>query len=241
MKMENREPFKLIFKIFHFHGLWEADKLSRRHKNLLTVSSVSFMIFTALTSLFILQVGNTTDLARLLIVAPVFTLVIITTVLFYLQRHKIKDLVDEMNSKIDLNAAAFTDRAFKIAKILTYVKMIVAALTTLGSIIVPLFIEEMIIKTWLPRSWHGRKDVFYGVWFYETINILLYAPLYIAFQEFFLNLLIIINAYQQYFQWSLRQMQLNSVNGIEMLKNCVAMHQNLRKKVEILNKLTLFK
>lgn len=188
--MENREPFKLILKVLKFHGLWEPEKLSPRHKISLVISTIIILIFVALIHLFALQVETSADLAQLLVVAPGYILIIVNSASFFIKRDKFKALMADLGVKMDADPAAFTfiDRAYRISKGLTHCKFVMVVITAIGGCVVPLVVHELTIKIWLPLSWKHREDVFYCLWIFESVTTAFYGPLYLALQELFWTL-----------------------------------------------------
>lgn len=150
--------------------------------------------------------------------------------------------MSEMNDELEANAVVkvFTDRAYKICKVFTFGKMIVSAIALSAAIFLPLAAQEWTVRIWLPKTWNKRQDVFYIGWVIASVVIFHYGPFFVVLHEFFFNMLIMINGYQQYFQWKLRKIPLDGVDGEEILKICVKMHQKLRRLVGFLKFLINF-
>jgi hypothetical protein len=230
--LEQEEPFKTMLKFYHFCGLWQAEKLTRRHRILARVAFVLFKVLPfVLTILSFLQDETAYEYAKS--TSLVFSLIMNSGYImtFLILKTKIQELFDEINTILETrpDAIKYLNIELRLAKRMEVQKVIGTTIWVLMGIVSMLFVQDVSVAMWQPESLKGRLDFFYALWLYQSIHITYLALVVLFLQDFFFTFLRVINALMKHLRDDLQGATFCGREGKMKLVQCVENHRDIRK------------
>ncbi|KAG5684269.1 hypothetical protein PVAND_013505 [Polypedilum vanderplanki] len=224
----NREPYRKVFKLFTFFGLWNEVPLRQR---ILTFNLLySLMIFQVF--LMILSVFQANDLEEILSAVkflPLWPIIIYSIYSFTVKKNQLKKfiaIVDQIELE-NKSATVHIDNACQVVKKLYQFAGILTASMLGFYYICQLNLDYLIFPLYFP-SFIENKKLVYGCWegieaivsFYGCI---VYTPL----NEFRSSLLIVMDHIMRCFQEKLRMLKTTD-NEQELIK-CIKFHLQIKE------------
>lgn len=221
----NRDPFRTIFKIFKFYGMW--SDVSVRHR---IFSFIAFLILNLscciLIILSLLRARNIEEFTRCTIYVSLHLISMSCNISFNLKKNAIRDFIDDLNQVMNEDPEVMNDfienglkrcnRMFRFTFRISFI--IIGA----GTIIEPLVVGKVAI----PMLVLSNPKLFYGTWIFQMLSSFYTIYMMIFNVELFGNLLIMFHTYIEYFGHNLRN--LKATNKEELVR-CVKIHWNIRR------------
>ncbi|KAG5678988.1 hypothetical protein PVAND_008598 [Polypedilum vanderplanki] len=226
----NREPYKTLFKIFTFFGLW--DEISIRQKCL--TFYLPFCLLLIYQSLIFLSLFQTNTLGekikalQLLAIQPWILTDLVTFKNFKKNLNKLVDLIDTFeddNPKVSIyidKACKTSQMTFKIVQ-----PLMIGTCLFLGT--VPLIFGKLIVPLYTPNFREFQSIYFYFANFLEFMGAFFVCYTVGLLFQLRVSFLVVLYQFMKFFSENLQ----NDKTSFEKIKRCAKYHLQLQRIMEI--------
>lgn len=164
---EEREPFKLIFKIIRIFGFW--GEISGTHKFLANVFYFIFVIFyTFMVNLSLLQIKEMNELLQYITIMPLLIIIIVSVRNFVRKMDQAKTMLGLLTEMDNSSSKSYFNEICAFLNNFSKLMMVSGIIFNLVFTFSAIFLNKLNFPMFIPGSWANKRSTFYIYWIFEV-------------------------------------------------------------------------
>jgi hypothetical protein len=230
--LKHTEPFESVLRILKMCGLWKPSSISGVHYLLAFFFYFLFEpLALFLTTMSFVHIESVSDYAKYFTFVCLFIMATAYATAFWLLMDKFDDLFNDISETfiakpsaiVNLNEVCLALKQEKLKKNIGLLACL--SLGAVGSVIS----GSSTVPMWRPAAIADLPGFFYVSWIYQSLAIYYIGFVTTFLHDMFFDMLMVINAYSNYFVVELKDLDLTGPGAKERLADCVTMHRNIQR------------
>ncbi|KAG5684279.1 hypothetical protein PVAND_013515 [Polypedilum vanderplanki] len=230
----DREPYRLMFKIFTFLGFW--DEISLGQRTLTMIAPIVEVISCALCiSLSTLQSKDLRDVLDVAKAIAFLVFVLYAFVLFMVKKSEVEDLIELIDDIEEENSelTPFIDNICKLIKHRFHTIMIFTVIIFVLFIITPFIINRPMFPMITPKILQGTNSMFFISWISQNLMGSYVYIFFVPWHEFRCGLLMTLEAILKGMRHKVTEIKCDSLVIKEDLVKCIKLHLRVQEFLKL--------